>query len=266
MKNKYIKFLSVALCFFMIFSLTACKKAEFPSASDDTMYIAHRGYSSANLDNSEQAFLDAGALDFYGIETDVKVTKDGAFICSHDDVAVFEDGSMLTIKNSTLKELTAKKLKGAKTETDYLCTFERYLEICKEYNKVAIIEFKTKFTNEQIEEIFEIVNTVYTFEKAEVIDFDFDQIKRAKQINDSVQYQYLISFPNFINIDYALKNGINLSFDKTVLKIFPNYIKQAHKNGLKVGVWTVNDKQEIANFIDKGVDYVTSDIFYGNFN
>ncbi len=266
MKKSLLKVITVLLCLPLLISAVACKNADFPSNNDDTKYIAHRGFSNANVDNTEAAYLEASTLDFYGIETDVKVTSDGYYVCNHDDTAVFEDGTELTVKESTRQELLAKKLKGATKDTEYMCTFERYLEICKESNKVAIIEFKTKFTNEQIEEIFSIVDSVYTLEKAEVIDFDFDQIKRAKQINDSVPYQYLIGFPNFFNIDYALKNGINLSFNKTVLNIFPNYIKQAHKKGLQVGVWTVDDKQEIANFIDLGVDYVTSNEFYGNFN
>ena len=266
MKKRLFKIFTLSLCFALCVSAVACKKADFPSVSDDTKYIAHRGYSNANVDNTEASYLEASTLDFYGIETDVKVTSDGFYVCNHDDTAVFEDGTELVVKNSTRAELLEKRLKGATKDTEYMCTFERYLEICKESQKVAIIEFKTEFTDAQIEEIFEIVNTVYTLEKAVVIDFDFGQIKRAKKINDSIPYQYLIGFPNFINIDYALKNGINLSFNKTVLNIFPGYIKRAHKNGLEVGVWTVDDKQDIANFIAKGVDYVTSNEFYGNFN
>ena len=81
-----------------------------------------------------------------------------------------------------------------------------------------------------------------------------------------MHYKYLIVFPNFINLNYALNNGINLSFNSFVLSLFPNYIKLAHEKGLEVDVWTLDDKQEIANFIDMGVDFVTSNEFYGNFN
>ena len=265
MKKHLSKILTCILCFILAFSVTACKKASFPT-NDDTLYIAHRGFSNVNVDNTEAAFLEAATLDFYGIETDVKVTKDGFYVCNHDDDATFEDGTKLTVKNSTLAELTAKKLKGATKETEYICTFERYLEICKNSQKVAVIEFKTEFTNEQIEEIFEIVESEYSLDKIEVIDFSLSQIKRSKEINNSIPYQYLIGFPNFFDIDYALKNGINLSFNSTVLNLFSGYIKTAHNKGLKVGVWTLDDKQEIANFIEMGVDCVTSNEFYGNFN
>ena len=265
MKKRFFKLFTWVVCLTLLFCFTACTQAEFPT-NDDTKYIAHRGYSNANLDNTEAAFLDAGERGFYGIETDVKVTKDGFYVCNHGDTAVFEDGSMLTIKNSTLDDLTKKRLKGAKKDTEYMCTFERYLEICKEYDIVAVVEFKTKFTNEQIEEIFSIIESIYSFDKTTVIDFDFNQIKRAKQINNYVKYKYLIAFPNFINIDYALNNGISLSFNSFVLSLFPGYIEKAHEKGLEIDVWTLDDKQEIANFIAMGVDYVTSNEFYGNFN
>ena len=263
--KKLLKFVTLLLCLVFTFNLTACKNAEFPT-SDDTLYIAHRGYSNANVDNTEAAYLEASTLNFYGIETDVKVTKDGYFVCNHDDVAVFEDGSKKIVKDSTREELLAKKLDGATKDTEYMCTFERYLEICKNSNKIAIIELKTKFTNEQLKQIFSIVESIYSLDKVEIIDFDISQIKRAKKINNDVPYQYLIGFPNFIDINYAINNGINLSFNRTALHMFPNYVEKAHKKGLKVGVWTVDDKQDVANFIDMGVDYVTSNEFYGNFN
>jgi glycerophosphoryl diester phosphodiesterase len=36
-------------------------------------------------------------------------------------------------------------------------------------------------------------------------------------------------------------------------------IQQAHELGMTVNVWTVNSKSEIARFLSKGVDLVTTD-------
>ena len=49
------------------------------------LMIAHRGASSIERENSNPAFVVAGAKSYYGIETDIHLTKDGKFIVCHDD-------------------------------------------------------------------------------------------------------------------------------------------------------------------------------------
>ena len=39
----------------------------------------------------------------------------------------------------------------------------------------------------------------------------------------------------------------------------PEWVKEAHDNGLTVNVWTVNGEQDIRNAIEQGVDFITSD-------
>ena len=47
--------------------------------------IAHRGLSGLECENTCAAFVAAGNRSYYGIETDVHVTKDGKIIVFHDD-------------------------------------------------------------------------------------------------------------------------------------------------------------------------------------
>lgn len=48
-------------------------------------FIAHRGLSGIETENTVAAFLAAANRSYYGIETDVHLTKDGKFILIHDD-------------------------------------------------------------------------------------------------------------------------------------------------------------------------------------
>ena len=43
-----------------------------------------------------------------------------------------------------------------------------------------------------------------------------------------------------------------------MLKDNPEWIVEAHKLGLEVNVWTVNDVDALQFFIDEGVDYITT--------
>ena len=58
-------------------------------------YIAHRGLSSVYYQNTAKAFEEAAKSNFfYGIETDVWLTKDGKWVCCHDKNP-FEDPTIL---------------------------------------------------------------------------------------------------------------------------------------------------------------------------
>ena len=47
--------------------------------------IAHRGLSGLERENTCAAFIAAGNRSYYGIETDIHITRDGRFIVYHDD-------------------------------------------------------------------------------------------------------------------------------------------------------------------------------------
>ena len=47
--------------------------------------IAHRGLSGIERENTCPAFVAAGNRSYYGVETDVHVTKDGKFVIIHDE-------------------------------------------------------------------------------------------------------------------------------------------------------------------------------------
>ena len=49
------------------------------------LMIAHRGVSGLERENTCPAFVVAGVKSYYGIETDVHVTRDGEIIVFHDD-------------------------------------------------------------------------------------------------------------------------------------------------------------------------------------
>ena len=51
----------------------------------ETKIIAHRGLSGIERENTCPAFLAAANRSYFGIETDVHVTKDGKFVIIHDE-------------------------------------------------------------------------------------------------------------------------------------------------------------------------------------
>ena len=73
--------------------------------------IAHRGLSGLERENTCAAFVAAGVKSYYGIETDVHVTKDKKFICVHDDDLKRVAGLDMSVEGSTFAELRAVRMK-----------------------------------------------------------------------------------------------------------------------------------------------------------
>ena len=223
-------------------------------------YVAHRGYSQNYLGNTEDAFRAAAAMDFYGIETDVRKTKDGIYICHHDETVRLLDGTEKAPSEATFAELTSAPLKNDKsTEDVYICTFEKYLDICKSGNKVAVIELKEDFSTEDLQEILAIADARYDRKSIIVISFFYDALLRTRAEDPAIFLQYLSETKNDPIFDRCLKDGISIDVRQSILT--KKMVKTFHQAGLTVNTWTINKKFDRSIVRIKGVDYVTTDLF-----
>ena len=204
------------------------------SPKSDPKYIAHMGYQWGYTGNTEKAFKAAAAMSFYGIETDIRKTTGGMYVCHHDPL-----------------------IKIKPEEETHFCTFAEYLDICKSGNKVAVVELKEVFPEEDVREILEIVDEHYDRKCVSIISFYFDNLLRVKAEDPSIPLQYLTAVKNDPNFDRCLTEGISIDVCQTILT--KKLVKRFHKAGLTVNVWNVNKKfdRNIARI--KGVDYITSD-------
>lgn len=224
-------------------------------------YVAHRGYSAENVDNTASSFRAAAERGFYGIETDIRKTKDGVFVCNHDATVKYANGEEKTVSDSTYAELVAAPLKNNKTQEDaYLCTLDEYLEICKSGNKVAVIELKEDFSVDDIRAILAAVDASYDRNSISVITFYLDALLRVKAEDGSVHLQYLSETKDDALFDRCLEEGISIDVKQNVLT--SRLVKNFHAKGLTVNVWTVNKRRELTIARIKQADYVTTDIFY----
>lgn len=232
-----------------------------PVEKPDICMIAHRGYSSRYQENTELAFEMAAKHGSGGAETDVRVTKDGVYVTSHNAEVTLKDGTVLSIIDSTYKELTSQPLKNKKTRDDvYLCTFKRYLEVMKKYNMVCFIELKGSFNEKQVKEIFNMAEKVYSLDKCILQSFDFNNLIKAHKLfpkldimltygTDDTGYERCFEYGFSIDVDYRA--------------VTEEMIEQFHSRGLNVAVWTANNIFALSYCKSLGVDFIESDVFGG---
>lgn len=232
----------------------------YSSPLSQPKYVAHRGFSNCHPDNTVASFTAASENEkYYGIETDIRLTKDGVLVCSHDNTAVFADGSKLVVEESTYAELTAKFLKNTKSsEQEKVCLFADYLKICKKGNKVAVVELKDVFTEEMVNKALSEIDEFYDRKSCTVIAFDYDSLYRVRLADPTMELQYLSSTPMDRKFKECLKE--NISIDIHYMLATKRLVKNFHDKGLEVNVWTVDDAKTQKKVRRCGVDYITSNI------
>ena len=68
--------------------------------------IAHRGLSGIEAENTVSSFVAAANRSYWGIETDVHVTGDGAYVLIHDDTTERERKKKSDVEKSSYQELS----------------------------------------------------------------------------------------------------------------------------------------------------------------
>lgn len=221
--------------------------------------IAHRGYHHQYFENTLEAFIAASKMDFYGIETDIHLTKDKVWICHHNDTVV-SGGKEYNIADLTLEEIRALPLDNELGHKEArVPLFEEYLKVCKESGKRPIIEIKNSPEKQYIVSLGKFVDDYMGIENVTFIAFYPWPIFKLKKIyKKRIHIQQLIQdHHELVYTSIWKKFDIDIDYKELTDKM----IKKMHKHKLKVNVWTVDDIDVLRDLESRGVDYVTSDNF-----
>ncbi len=224
--------------------------------------IAHRGCSGLERENTCPAFVAAGVKTYYGIETDVHVTKDGKFLICHDDNLVRTSGVDMVIEENNLSDLRAVPVldsDGVTKRSDLVFPIpEDYLNICKKYGKYAVLELKNRLPDEKIVALYKLCETLGVLDLMIFISFNRENLTVLRSLSPTVRIQYLVYEFEADTLDFALKRRFDL--DAFHGNLTAEHIKTMHAAGLQVNCWTVDDPQIAHKMIEMGVDYITTNI------
>jgi glycerophosphoryl diester phosphodiesterase len=224
--------------------------------------IAHRGLSGIETENTVSAFIAAANRSYYGIECDVQAAKDGKLIITHDDTLLRLGLLNVHIPSYTYEEIKKFTLIDRKTGNlnDHIVIplFSDYLTICQTYQKHAFVELKEGLTLHDIDRTIETIHNCYNIVDVSVISFNDKYLLHVKKNHPGIDIFFLTNIMNDKIYDFCEKNQFNL--DVLASEITEAQIKKFHLLGLKVAVYTVNDKEQAEKLIRMGVDYITTDI------
>lgn len=225
--------------------------------SVDVPTIAHRGYAINEIENTADAFIEAGKRNFIGIETDIYFTKDNWVVCNHDNKI---RGMNKNIDECTLSEIMEVDLSLKGDKEVHVCTFNEYLQICAEYNKIPVIEFKTTPAENRIEFIIDLIKQEYgDINNVMFISFGRLILQRMQKLAKLNDYKYEIYrlTQSDSAIDEAIEDNMNIDHQWDILT--DEQIKKVKEANLKVTAWTCNDEKAIPSLIERGVEIITTD-------
>ena len=242
----------------------------------ETKMIAHRGCSALETENTAAAFVAAGNRSYYGIETDVHVTKDGKFIVIHDDNLLRIAG----IDGVTVEEIDFDTLRGVHlfdTRTDRWTSkghpileaekkradlvppsLEEYIDICKKYGKIAVLELKNRMEKEDIARILATIEAMEYLENVIFISFSFENMLSIKQLRPEQPVQFLIGKEGILEERLPEMKKYKMDLDIAHTLLTKELVDALHAEGIRINVWTVGIAADAEKYAAWGVDYITT--------
>lgn len=228
----------------------------------NTKMVAHRGVSGLERENSCAAFVAAGNRSYYGIETDVHVTRDGQFLCIHDDNTKRVSGDDLCVEETdaaVLRNVILTDMDGTKRRTDLkLPGLEEYVSICKRYGKTGVLELKNRIQKSDIERIIGVIRDEGYLDGIVFISFELDNLIDLRDLLPDQPCQYLTTECTDETIGALEKYRLGL--DIYWKGMTQELVKTLHEKGVVVNLWTVDDPAFAETAVQWGVDMITSNI------
>ena len=227
--------------------------------------IAHRGKHDKYFENTLNAFKEAARGDYFGIETDIHLTKDNYWVVHHDP-DFLSGGQKYVIAEMTKDEVIKLHLDNNQNDDEaYIPLFEDYLKICKESGKRPIIEFKPKNPKmKYLKKLCKYIDEYMGLDNVHFIAFyPWPLIKLRMKYGKKVHLQQLLEEGHYKTL-YKWAKFFKMDIDIEEHLLTQELMDLFHKKKLKVNAWTVDEKEMLDKLEGMGIDYITTNVFNQN--
>ena len=216
---------------------------------------AHRGASEYAPENTLSSFYLGLMQGANGIETDVQRTKDGVLVLFHDNTLDRVSNVSGKLSEYTYEELLSFKIYGNCTSGFYdkIVTLEEFLEKFASYD----IKFAIELKGEGVEEdTLSMIRKYGILKKTTFTSFNFEYIKKIKQMEPKARVGWLIGSPG----DEEINKLLDISGEEMAPRaecITKEMMDVLRDKGLAVRAWGVFTVQLMKKMCDLNVDGMT---------
>ncbi|AQQ10260.1 Glycerophosphoryl diester phosphodiesterase [Sedimentisphaera cyanobacteriorum] len=248
------------LFFIVAFYLTGC-------SSYEPIIIAHRGNSGYAPENTEAAVKSAWQVKADAVEVDVHITKDDQVVVLHDGNTKRTSGEDFVVENCSYADIASLDVgshKGWHFRNERIPLLKDIIDTVPEGKQLFV---EVKCSERIIPFLKDIFSKSGKIQQLCIISFNLELLGKAKKVMPQVPMYWLASPRKAEGGEYlpfdaeyiqsAKKHGLdglNLSYGM----LSESFVKQVHKNGLELFVWTVNYLPDAERMRAWGVDGITT--------
>ena len=218
-----------------------------------TGFVAHRAGGFEAPENTAAGLDVAYKMGASGGEIDIQRTSDGSYIVLHDNTF-----SRVAGVDKKPSEMTLEEVKQLRVDGEPVPTLEDMLDAS--HGRLTLyVELKGETADKQMaDEAVKIIKDRNMTDETVIISLKYDLIDHVESTYPEMNTGFL-AFASFgdtaeLNCDYLALEEETATVDT---------INSIHNNGKKVLVWTVNDDEDIEEFIQSGADELITDNLSG---
>lgn len=224
--------------------------------------IAHRGASDRAPENTLEAFRRALALGAKAVEFDVHQSRDGRLVVLHDDDLRRTAGLGRKVVDMSFRELRLREAGswfGESFRGEKVPSLEEVLDLClgKAELHVEIKHGSALYPGIE-KRLVGLIRKRRALATTLVSSFDHQALALARRLEPRLRLGYLLGSTPLVgayrDMDRLKAETLNLSLRQAR----PAIVKECHRRGLRVLVYTVNSRRELARLDKMGVDGVFS--------
>ncbi|MFI5173225.1 MAG: glycerophosphodiester phosphodiesterase [Terriglobia bacterium] len=229
--------------------------------------IAHRGYSSIAPENTRAAFelaLQCGAA---AVECDLQRTRDDYLVVLHDGTLNRTTNGRGAVRSKSLEELRslsagyANKF-GSQFATERLMTFEELLLLVR-HRAHLFAEIKREALardGRDRREMIRLVHEKAMRDEVTFISFEWNALETMRSMSPAIRLGLLFDRyrpKTMSRLAKSLHACMLMGRVDLVVK-HPEFISEAHREGLQVGAYTVDTLPFLKQLAHLGVDGVAT--------
>lgn len=263
---------SLAL-FFSAITPPASAQSEYRKRSSGrparTLVIAHRGGAQEATENTIAAFQRAIRLGADGIETDLRLTRDGVIVLYHDDRFGRVEGLVPAqrtrpVSQMTYSELSAQPLLpvGDAPRRERVPTLDDLLNNVR----TGLLNIEMKRGERFNDLVSKTIETLRRFPGLDRVVLEPPDLKTAekirKELGPAIKFHINPGYDGTVTYQKSLErvlkfkpHSISVNYTKVSLEL----IEQAHRAGVEVWTWTVDLPETAQSLAQMGVDAIKTD-------
>ena len=216
--------------------------------------IGHRGAAGLAVENSAEAITAALTCGVWAVEIDLRLTQDGEFVVSHDEVIVSSQ-KKYSISRMPARELTALHTANG---TSLLTARQAIDQVMRDPTCMAMLDIKGKHWAKRLRDFLATLPPA-ALPRLILASFNLRELKEVQRAYPARKYCYHYhAMPLGINLLTARKLdawGVGIS-----MQGFSSLMVRASRNlNLKTVAFTVNSPRKARHLQKMGVDFIITD-------